>query len=185
MTEKKNTKTKVATTPKNKGIVKTKTKVSTKSKAKELSRTKVSSTLKGNKKAINKTKVITKPKTKKIVHQDTLLETIIDAVKDKKGKDIVSIDLRMLSGRVCDYFVICHADTGVHVHAITRGIEEHVRVFLSEKPFSKEGIANSQWVLLDYVTVVVHIMQTQYRGYYNLEGLWADAKILKHDVEVY
>ncbi len=123
-------------------------------------------------------------KTKKVVKKVSLLDIIIDAAKEKRGKDIISIDLRKLSSRVSDYFVICNADSGVHVQSITRGIEENVKVFLSEKPFSKEGISNAQWVLLDYVSVVVHIMQTQYREYYNLEGLWADAKISKHNIEV-
>ena len=121
--------------------------------------------------------------TKKTAKKVSLLDVIIDAVKDKKGKDIVSMDLRKLSSRVSDYFVICHADSNIHVQSITRGIEENTRVFLSEKPFSKEGVSNGQWVLLDYVTVVVHIMQTQYRSYYNLEGLWADAKIVQHAYE--
>ena len=122
-------------------------------------------------------------KTKKTVAKPTLLDTIIDAVKEKKGKDIVSVDLRKITSRVCDHFVICNADSNVHVQSITRGVEENVRVHLSEKPFSKEGITNAQWVLIDYISVVVHVMQTSYRGYYNLEGLWADAKIVHHEVE--
>lgn len=122
-------------------------------------------------------------KTKKIASKPTLLDTIIDAVKEKKGKDIVSVDLRKITSRVCDHFIICHADSNVHVQAITRGVEENVRILHSEKPFSKEGISNAQWVLIDYVSVVVHIMQTSYRSYYNLEGLWSDAKIVHHEVE--
>lgn len=120
-------------------------------------------------------------KTKKTEIKRNLLDTIVDAVKEKKGKEIVTVDLRKISSRVCDYFVICHADSNVHVQSITRGVEDNVRKLLSEKPFSKEGIQNAQWVLLDYVSVVVHVMQTSYRGYYNLEGLWADAKIIHHE----
>jgi ribosome-associated protein len=122
-------------------------------------------------------------RTKKSVSKPALLDTIIDAVKEKKGKDIVTVDLRKISSRVCDYFVICHADSNVHVQSISRGVEENVRVLLSERPFSKEGISNAQWVLIDYVSVVVHVLQASYRSYYNLEGLWADAKIVHHEIE--
>ena len=122
-------------------------------------------------------------KTRKTEIKRNLLDTIIEAVKEKKGKEIVSVDLRKISSRVCDYFVICHGDSNVHVQSITRGVEDSVRKLLSEKPFSKEGIQNAQWVLLDYVSVVVHVMQTSYRSYYNLEGLWADAKIIRHEME--
>ena len=63
---------------------------------------------------------------------------------------------------------------------IARGVEDNVHILLSEKPFSKEGLINSQWVLLDYISVVVHVLQTSFREYYNLEGLWADAKIIHY-----
>lgn len=109
-----------------------------------------------------------------------LLESIIDAVKEKKGKDIVVVDLREITSRVCDYFVICNADSNVHVQSIARGVEDNVRILLAEKPFSKEGLTNSQWVLIDYVSVVVHVLETSFREYYNLEGLWADATITHH-----
>lgn len=181
MTEQKMIKTKASITPKKKEVAKTKSGVVEKPNSSTKTSKKI---VKSKITQDKKSKITPKPKEKKNIQKITLLGTILDAIKDKKGKDIVSIDLRKLSSRVSDYFVICHADTSVHVHAITKGVEEHVRVFLKEKPFSKEGISNSQWVLLDYVSVVVHIMQTQYRDYYNLEGLWADAKIEKHKLDV-
>ncbi len=119
----------------------------------------------------------TKKTIKKTVNSN-LLDTIIEAVRDKKGENIVTVDLHDITSRVCDYFVICNADSSVHVQSIAKGVEEIVKKSLSEKPFSKEGISNSQWVLLDYVSVVVHILETPFREYYNLEGLWADAKII-------
>jgi len=106
-----------------------------------------------------------------------LLETIIEAIKDKKGQDVVTIDLRSITSRVCDYFIICNADSNVHVQSIARGVEDIVKKELSEKPYSKEGLKNSKWVLLDYVSIVVHVLETSFREYYNIEGLWADAKI--------
>ena len=182
MTEKKMIKKKDSTTSKTKGIVKSKSKVTAKPKEKK---NKPEKSVKSKEVKKTKSRIAEKSKSeKKVIQKITLLETIIEAIKDKKGKEIVSIDLRKLSSRVSDFFVVCHADTNVHVQAITRGVEENVRVFMKEKPFSKEGVANAQWVLLDYVSVVVHIMQTQYRSYYNLEGLWADAKIVKHKIDV-
>ncbi|PIX33126.1 MAG: ribosome silencing factor, partial [Bacteroidetes bacterium CG_4_8_14_3_um_filter_31_14] len=90
---------------------------------------------------------------------------------------VVTIDLRSITSRVCDYFIICNADSNVHVQSIARGVEDIVKKELSEKPYSKEGLKNSQWVLLDYVSIVVHVLETSFREYYNIEGLWADAKI--------
>lgn len=111
-----------------------------------------------------------------------LLETIINAIKEKKGNDIVSIDLQKISNRVTDYFVVCHAETGVHLHAIMQGVDENVKKLLSEKPYSVEGASNAKWILLDYVTVVVHIMLKDVRKYYNLEDLWADAGITNYSL---
>lgn len=122
-------------------------------------------------------------KTTKKTNKPALLESIIESVKDKKGKDIVVVDLREITSRVCDYFVICNADSNTHVQSIARGVEDNVKKILSEKPFSKEGLTNSQWVLIDYVSVVVHILETSFREYYNLEGLWADATITHYASE--
>jgi ribosome-associated protein len=122
-------------------------------------------------------------KTTKKTNKPILLESILDAVKAKKGKDIVVVDLREITTRVCDYFVICNADSNVHVQSIARGVEDNVKILLSEKPFSKEGLTNSQWVLIDYVSIVVHILETSFREYYNLEGLWADATITHYASE--
>ncbi len=129
---------------------------------------------------------MTEKKIKKTIKRNissNLLDTIIEAVKDKKGEDIVTVDLRSITSRVCDYFVICNADSNVHVQSIARGVEESVKKSLSERPFSKEGLTNSQWVLIDYVSVVVHVLETPFREYYNLEGLWADAKIIHYNTD--
>ena len=99
-------------------------------------------------------------------NKPALLESIIDAVKEKKGKELVVVDLREITSRVCDYFVICNADSNVHVQSIARGVEDNVKKLLAEKPFSKEGLTNSQWVLIDYVSVVVHVLETSFREYY-------------------
>jgi len=110
--------------------------------------------------------------------KNNLLETVIEAIKEKKGENIVTIDLRNITSRVSDYFVICEAFSNVHIQSIAKGVEEIVKQKTSEKPLSKEGIKNSQWVLIDYANVVVHIFESECRKYYNLENLWADDKIV-------
>lgn len=113
-----------------------------------------------------------------------LIKTIIDSIQEKKGKDIVSMDLRKTGNAVCTHFIICHADSNTHVAAIVQSVEEHVKKKTKERAWHKEGFENAQWILLDYSNVVVHVFQREYREYYDLEGLWADAKIAKHEYEI-
>lgn len=110
---------------------------------------------------------------------DQLLNAIIEGIKEKKGQDIVSIDLTGHSNMVCKYFVICNADSSTQINAIVDSVEEFTQNELNEKVWKKEGNNNSQWILLDYADVVVHVFQTDFRLFYNIEGLWADAKIKK------
>ncbi len=108
-----------------------------------------------------------------------LVTSIVSSIQEKKGDNIVTLDLTELDSKVCDYFVICNADSNTQVRAIADFIEENVREELGEKIWKKEGHDNSQWILLDYTNVVVHIFQTEYRDFYKLEKLWGDAKITK------
>jgi ribosome-associated protein len=108
---------------------------------------------------------------------DKLTETIIDAIKEKKGKDILKIDLAKLTNPVCKQFIICHADSNTQVNAIAEMIEVAVKKSMSERAWKKEGTENAQWIILDYVDVVVHVFQSPYREYYSLEKLWADGSI--------
>lgn len=104
-----------------------------------------------------------------------LTEKIVEAIEDKKGQNIVSMDLSGFDGAITDTFIVCNADSTTQVAAIAAGIEEKVQKDLGEKPWRVEGLTNSVWVALDYVDVVVHIFQTELRGFYKLEELWADA----------
>ncbi len=106
---------------------------------------------------------------------DKLIETIVEAISDKKGKNIVSLDLSGFDGAICSAFVICNADSTTQVAAIAGGIEEDVAKRLNEQPWHVEGLTNSLWVAMDYGDVVVHIFQTELRDFYKLEELWADA----------
>jgi ribosome-associated protein len=109
-----------------------------------------------------------------------LVETIVNALHKKKAIDVVSIKLANLKDPICDFFIVCHGDSNPHVQALAESVLEEVEEQFHSKVWKKEGFENGQWLLLDYVNVVVHIFQTEWRNFYNLEGLWADAEIQKH-----
>lgn len=115
--------------------------------------------------------------------KDKTLDLIIEGIKEKKGKEIVSIDISKLENSVCNYFVICHGDSTTQVSAIASWIEKVVEDELNEKVWKKQGFENAQWILLDFVDVVVHIFQKETRDFYNLESLWADGKVEKFENE--
>lgn len=114
---------------------------------------------------------------------ENLIRTIVQAIEDKKGKDIVSLDLTGFDGAICSHFVVCNADSTTQVAAIADGIEEKVAEVLGEHPWRVEGQQNAVWIALDYVDVVVHVFQTELRGYSRLEELWADAPLTRYEYE--
>lgn len=114
---------------------------------------------------------------------EKLIRTIVSAIEDKKGKNIVSLDLSGFDGAVCSHFVVCNADSTTQVAAIADGIEEKVHEVLGEDVWRVEGKQTGLWVAMDYVDVVVHIFQTELRDYYKLEELWADAPTTRYEYE--
>ena len=112
-----------------------------------------------------------------------LIETIVSASEDKKGKNIVSLDLSGFDGAICSQFVVCNADSTTQVAAIAAGIEEKVLEELGEKVWRIEGQQNALWIAMDYVDGVVHIFQTELRSFYRLEELWADAPMQHYEYE--
>ena len=98
-------------------------------------------------------------------------------MQEKKGEEIVSLDLRNLKNAVADYFVICHATSRPQIEAIARSVEEVVQRNNNDKPYHREGFENAEWILLDYVNVVVHIFNHEKRDFYGIERLWADADV--------
>ena len=114
---------------------------------------------------------------------EKLIDTIVEGIQDKKGKDIVSLDLTGFDGAICSHFVVCNADSTAQVAAIADGIEEKVYEKLKENPWRVEGKQTGLWVALDYVDVIVHIFQSDLRDYYRLEELWADAPMIKYESE--
>lgn len=108
---------------------------------------------------------------------DDLLTCIIKGIEDVKGLDIDILDLREIDNRVCDYFVICNGTSNTQVNAIVNSVQKGVSRELKDKPWHVEGTENGEWVLMDYVSIVVHVFQKHIREYYNIESLWGDAKI--------
>ena len=111
--------------------------------------------------------------------EDALISNIFSGIENVKGFDVSLLDLRDIENTVCSYFVICTGSSNTHVNAIVNAIKKTVSKELKEKPFHTEGNDNSEWVLIDYVNIVVHVFQRQIREYYNIEALWGDAKTTK------
>lgn len=110
---------------------------------------------------------------------EVLLKSVVNGIFEKKGHDVLKIDLRKLENSIADYFVICHGTSTTQVGSLCDSVEDTVREKAGEKPFHIEGLDNCFWVLLDYGNVVVHIFLDKYREFYSLESLWADAETEK------
>ena len=104
-------------------------------------------------------------------------ELILDAIREKKGHEIVSIDLSEIENSICDFFIICHGESKTQVGAISGSIEKKLKDEAQTRAHHVEGLQNSQWVLLDYYDILVHVFQEEFRSFYKLEELWADGKI--------
>ncbi|WPU94441.1 ribosome silencing factor [Mucilaginibacter sabulilitoris] len=114
----------------------------------------------------------------KVLNQSTYIsELAIHGIQEKKGNDIVRLDLRNIFSSVSDYFVICHADSTTQVKAIAGSIEDEIFKATQVEPWRKEGLEYGEWILLDYVDVVVHVFRTDKREFYGVEDLWGDAEI--------
>ncbi|MFN7911668.1 MAG: ribosome silencing factor [Bacteroidota bacterium] len=105
-----------------------------------------------------------------------LLESIVEGMKEKKAKNITVLNLTKLENRVCDYFVICDADSKTHVNSIADSVEDTVLKLTKEKSYHSEGQQNGEWILIDYINIVAHVFLKEMRDYYNIEALWGDAE---------
>lgn len=108
---------------------------------------------------------------------DELIALILHGIEEVKGVDINLLDLREIENTVCDYFVICNGTSNTHVNAIVSSIQKTVSKAIQDKPWHVEGSENAEWILMDYVNVVVHVFQKHIREFYDIEGLWGDAKV--------
>lgn len=116
---------------------------------------------------------------KNISNTEALISKIIGGIEEVKGDEVNLLDLREIKNSVCSYFIICNGTSNTHVNAIVNSIQKTVSKTLKEKPYHTEGRENSEWVLIDYIDIVVHVFQKQIRDHYNLENLWGDAKSLR------
>ena len=110
---------------------------------------------------------------------EVLVNSVVKGIFEKQGQNVLKVDLRKLENRITDYFVICHGSSKTQVDSISYSVEDTVRKETGEKPFHREGLENCFWVLIDYGDVIVHVFQEEYRNFYSLESLWADANVVK------
>ena len=108
---------------------------------------------------------------------EQLIDAIVEGIQRKKGLDLVKIDLTKINHTECKYFIICHGNSNTQVDAIAHSVEDTVEELMNEKAWHKDGYRNSMWILLDYADIMVHVFQKEYRIFYDLENLWADAPI--------
>ena len=117
---------------------------------------------------------------KKIDKTNILLENIINAIQEVKGKEIISLDLRKIDSAICKYFVICTGSSNTHVSAIEGSIKKSIAKDVGEKPWHIEGNNTGEWILMDYSDIIVHIFQKKIREFYNIEGFWGDARFINY-----
>jgi len=117
----------------------------------------------------------------RLTQRSKIIKTIIAAIQEKKGMNIISLDLRKINEAVADFFIICEAGNQPQIKAIAENVEYQVKMKCDEDPYHHEGYQALQWVLVDYVNVVVHVMLTENRKFYKLEEMWSDAVSEKHN----
>jgi ribosome-associated protein len=118
----------------------------------------------------------------RLTKNSKILKSIIHAIQEKKGHNIVSLDLRKIPEAVADFFIICEASSTTQVKAISDFVEEHVWRTCDERPYKHEGLQALQWVLIDYVNIVIHVMLPESRRFYKLEEMWSDAVLDEHNL---
>ena len=125
----------------------------------------------------------TTQRTGKLTTNSRLFKTIIKAIQAKKGENIVSLDLRKIPEAVSDFFIICEATSTTQIKAIADSVQDEVKKECDENPYKFEGYQSLQWVLIDFVNIVVHVMQPEARRFYKLEDMWSDAVVKGHSEE--
>lgn len=117
----------------------------------------------------------------RLTKNSKVFKSIIQAIQEKKGENIISLDLRKIPEAVADFFIICEAGSTTQVKAIADYVEVHLKELHNESPYRHEGHQSSHWILIDYVNIVVHVMQPETRKFYKLEEMWSDAAGEEHN----
>ncbi len=112
-----------------------------------------------------------------------LKDVVLRSIADKKGKNVICLNMTKVSSSLCDYFVICEGDSSTQVSTIAKAVEQGIKEATGENVYHSEGYGNAEWILLDYVDIVVHVFQPHTRKFYNLESLWADAETEEIETE--
>ena len=113
----------------------------------------------------------------KSIENEQIVEKIVEGIQERKGKDIVVVNMRKLKEAPCSYFVICEGDSNVHVNAVALSIKDFVQEQINVKPFATDGFENCEWIAMDYGQIIVHVFQRPARAFYDIEHLWADAEL--------
>jgi len=133
--------------------------------------------------ALNALKKRPKSSTIQITRSSKIFKTIIQAIQDKKGENILSLDLKKINEATSDFFIICEASNTTQLKAIADFIEYEVKTKCEEIPYKSEGKQAAQWLLIDYINIVVHVMHPEARRFYQLEEMWSDADIKMHELK--
>ena len=114
-----------------------------------------------------------------MIETKQIVDKIVEGIQEKKGKNIVVVNLTKLHDAPCSYFVICEGDSTVHVNAVALSVKDWVRDQIQVKPYAADGFENCQWIAMDYGQIIVHVFQPLVRQFYDIEHLWLDAEITK------
>lgn len=117
----------------------------------------------------------------KLTSRSKIIKTILHTIQEKKGENIISLDLRKIPEAVADFFIICEATNTTQLKGISDFVEEEVKKLCGETPYKHEGHQAQQWIIIDYVNVVVHVMLPETRKFYRLEEMWSDAAMAEHN----
>lgn len=126
---------------------------------------------------INLILIIIVLKENKVIANDQIVKKIVEGIQERKGKDIVVVNMNKLKDAPCSYFVICEGDSNVHVNSVALSIKDYVQEKIDVKPYATDGFENCEWIAMDYGQIIVHVFQRSSRQFYDLERLWADATL--------
>lgn len=115
----------------------------------------------------------------KDLESEQIVKNIVEGIQERKGKEIVVVNMNRLKEAPCSYFVICEGDSNVHVNAVAMSVKEYVQDKIQVKPYATDGFEHAEWIAMDYGQIIVHVFQRHTREYYDIEHLWADAELQK------
>jgi ribosome-associated protein len=112
-----------------------------------------------------------------MIQNEQIVAKIVEGIQERKGKEIVVVNLTKLKESPCNYFIICEGDSNIHVNSIAKSIIDWVRDQIDTRPYATDGFANNEWIAMDYGQIIVHVFQKHTRAFYDIEHLWADAQL--------